>query len=1353
MSAGTTGSGTRDAATNVSAPTITAPGANPYLSNGSSMVLQGGCTTGNLVHLTEILESGTAVPLTTTCAASSYSFTITASSDGLHSYEIQQQAVFQGETLEYVSPVVNFAWFRDATPPAPPVITQPATNPFQSATESVTLEGTCETDATVYLGGDSEQSMTCAESAFSFTVSKGADGSYYFTLRQVDPAGNGASAPNFTWVREFKPNTPVITSPASSPVYSNGSSLNLTGSCTPTYTVMLGGVVAGDVTSPANNLNQACSGAGTFAYTISKNFDGVYTLSVRQKNPSTNQDSEPASVEWRRDATPPLAPTIEGFGANPYYSNGSGITIGGACEPGATVHLTGGSTQSVVCPIGASYSFSVTKSVDASYAFSVKQTDLASNTSPTTSQTWVRDTVAPSAPTRTTPGANPFQSGDSTITISGACENFAVVTLTDIVAATTQEFSCAGSVYSFSVNKALDGTYDFTLLQEDRAQNVSGVTSFQWQRDTEILATPTITSPATDPYTTYVPTLTLTGGCEAGATVTIAGVNDADVTTPASGLSVPCSGALDYTFIIEKAVDGTFNLSVTQTLGPKTSSSATRQWKLDRSAPLAPTMTSPASSPFYSKLDLLTISGACEAGATVQLSGASSQSTTCTAGSTYSFNVSKTTDATYSFSVSQSDAAGNASASVTKQWIRDTAAPGVPTVAAPAGNPYVSSGDLTISGSCETGTTVTLGGDVVAGNVLVPNGSLTRTCVASAYTYTVTKGVDGTYNLTVNQRDTAGNTSANATLQWIKESTIPAPPVITAPASSPFYSNLGTLTISGTCNAGYLVNLGGDDTQAPYTCTAGGAFTFTVTKGADATYSFYISQENATTGTISSEASVQWVRDTSVPAAPTRLTPASSPYTSAGDLLIQGNCEAGATVNLTGGAVQSTSCTALGSYQFTVPSLPDGSYDFLIAVRDQAGNTSPTTGLTWVSNSSMPPTPVISSPSLNPYEYNGNSIVLAGDCVTGNQVTLSGNILAADVLDPPGSLTQTCAASTFSFTIRKIMDGNFDFTVKQNDGMFDSALATQRWIRDAAAPVISLTGSPGNPNLSIFSQFSFAASEPVAFECSIDGGAFGACLSPLSYFELPNGAHTFEVRGTDVAGNLGNTVSYSWTQAANRTVALYHLDSSGPTIDSGLYAGAGNNALTVSTGNVATTGVFAEGRQFSGAGVLSAPDSPTLNTIGRQLTFETRVKVASVPNSGYNVIAGQTASAAGGAGWEVRLRKGKGGGKFSFSFFVSTGPSTGTEVRSSSIAYNTATFYHLAVVYDHGAAKIYLDGKLIGSGTTSAQSLNNSTTLFRIGEAEGSTDGLNGVIDEVRVSQMNRYPAPFTSPSSAFTAD
>jgi hypothetical protein len=45
----------------------------------------------------------------------------------------------------------------------------------------------------------------------------------------------------------------------------------------------------------------------------------------------------------------------------------------------------------------------------------------------------------------------------------------------------------------------------------------------------------------------------------------------------------------------------------------------------------------------------------------------------------------------------------------------------------------------------------------------------------------------------------------------------------------------------------------------------------------------------------------------------------------------------------------------------------------------------------------------------------------------------------------------------------------------------------------------------------------------------LDGSALANCVTPTTYFGLGDGDHTFQVVGTDEAGNTGDPTTYSWT--------------------------------------------------------------------------------------------------------------------------------------------------------------------------------------------------------------------------------
>ena len=79
-------------------------------------------------------------------------------------------------------------------------------------------------------------------------------------------------------------------------------------------------------------------------------------------------------------------------------------------------------------------------------------------------------------------------------------------------------------------------------------------------------------------------------------------------------------------------------------------------------------------------------------------------------------------------------------------------------------------------------------------------------------------------------------------------------------------------------------------------------------------------------------------------------------------------------------------------------------------------------------------------------------------------------------------------------------------------------------------PAPAITSAPANPSNTSSASFAFSNSEDdVQFLCQLDGGGFGACVSPQAYSSLGQGAHTFDVKAEDAAGNESDTSSYTWT--------------------------------------------------------------------------------------------------------------------------------------------------------------------------------------------------------------------------------
>ncbi len=111
------------------------------------------------------------------------------------------------------------------------------------------------------------------------------------------------------------------------------------------------------------------------------------------------------------------------------------------------------------------------------------------------------------------------------------------------------------------------------------------------------------------------------------------------------------------------------------------------------------------------------------------------------------------------------------------------------------------------------------------------------------------------------------------------------------------------------------------------------------------------------------------------------------------------------------------------------------------------------------------------------------------------------------------------------------------------EGVRDTTPADATWIVDTVAPTTTLMVTPNAIDNSVRATFQFSSEPAAAFACSIDGSTFATCESPLQTAVLLDGAHTFEIRAADAAGNV-------------ETPARHHawmLDTSTPdtVIDSG----------------------------------------------------------------------------------------------------------------------------------------------------------------------------------------------------------
>ncbi|MBI2911861.1 MAG: hypothetical protein HYY05_06940, partial [Chloroflexi bacterium] len=97
-------------------------------------------------------------------------------------------------------------------------------------------------------------------------------------------------------------------------------------------------------------------------------------------------------------------------------------------------------------------------------------------------------------------------------------------------------------------------------------------------------------------------------------------------------------------------------------------------------------------------------------------------------------------------------------------------------------------------------------------------------------------------------------------------------------------------------------------------------------------------------------------------------------------------------------------------------------------------------------------------------------------------------------------------------------------------------------------PETVLVSGPSGLVNSRSAQFSFSSPSGVSFECSLDGAGFSPCASPRSYTGLADGAHQFQVRAWDGAGNVDpSPASRAWTVDATPPNTSITRGPSGPT--------------------------------------------------------------------------------------------------------------------------------------------------------------------------------------------------------------
>ena len=140
-------------------------------------------------------------------------------------------------------------------------------------------------------------------------------------------------------------------------------------------------------------------------------------------------------------------------------------------------------------------------------------------------------------------------------------------------------------------------------------------------------------------------------------------------------------------------------------------------------------------------------------------------------------------------------------------------------------------------------------------------------------------------------------------------------------------------------------------------------------------------------------------------------------------------------------------------------------------------------------------------------------------------------------------------------------------------------------------------------------------------------------------------------------------------------------------------------------------------------------------------TIETQVRFDNVSSKQTIVSSGSGSNY-----WEFQVDMLDDGAKF---LLVQNGVETVNVSQGSNTGYSANQFYHMALVRDSNAIKIYRNGTSVASVNTSV-SIPNFNTGLLIGTGQAS---LSGYLDDFKISHISEYTSNFTAPTSPTRID
>ena len=557
---------------------------------------------------------------------------------------------------------------------------------------------------------------------------------------------------------------------------------------------------------------------------------------------------------------------------------------------------------------------------------------------------------------------------------------------------------------------------------------------------------------------------------------------------------------------------------------------------------------------------------------------------------------------------------GNWSSMTTVQWTVDLTPPAAPTITdKPAAWTNSTSASFSFSGG-EVGGSFTCSLD----------GGAYEACDSSK-TYTGLE--EGSHTFDVKQVDAAGNSGDAATLSWVVDLTPPAKPGLNNMSwfnkfrghpYSEVYFQAGADSAFG----GYVCSVDGAPyvpcDQLPNTSIWGSSGSYSGgdwvgffepgdgTHPWDGPHMFGVKQVDEA-GNESAAEETAWTIDHVGPDAPVvlsgpagRTNSTSAEFSFSGEAGARSWCLNGPEVDpTTGQYARWDECSS----PWSLSGLGEGDHEAHFRLTDDWGNWSSMTTVQWTVDLTPPAAPTITSKPAARSNSASATFGFSGDEVDGSFVcSLDSGAFAA------------CDASK---TFTGLADGGHTLDVKQVDQAGNRSDATSAtWTVHATAPGRpSLSGAPAARTNSTSASIGFTGAADSTFTCSVDGGAYGDCSSPVTLSDLAEGTHSVAVKQTDTDGNTSLTATATWVvdvtaptapTVTSRPAAL--SNSRTPSIGlsgepSATFTCSVDGGSFASCSNPAKQSLLADGshtfsvRQTDVAGNVSAASTPIIWTV------------------------------------------------------------------------------------------------------------------------------------------------------------